>query len=1183
MVYETLHQNHSSQAAEAARQAPILCRCGIRIDVSPSCRLISPGFDSLLAAPPPSTKHLTDEELKQQYGIHMTSRIEADGESKEAKWADIDDDEDDWAPETIEWADGTKVTLNHASNMPLPPGPGTLETPSEEQPKTVQPARPKPAQTISSVGPNATVLKLGASAERQQAQKATILQKGPLERESPSAAKSPAPVPSKSPWASLPPVEKVSPITINPQIPMPPSNRYGQVPQGDSSPSMAIAPSPAKEISADDFNRSWRDPQAGQPRELFMPNSGRYEAVNENHRRGSRNDQNFRAPALLQRPSHSDANAPAEPSPAFQTSRVSADQERGHWNRRRTSSIQSAGSGPFGRRMSTSRGADVAQVPLEMVQQQRISSNMGPADAVASSRGVHVQQNVNLPPTASTAGPPGQAPDMALVAEQKRLMQESARLAVQRRRDEELKEEEAKKARIRLKLEQMGPPPDHKSKAQEAKPEAAPHAEPVVAQVSSPPKPPVPEASGEPKQYGMMKVHHPDNVKKFSPQAEKAETSPNIKLQDVETPLQPDPVRSTALLEKGISLAGEAPSEHPASESRNDVFPGDEGLQSWKSPHTVNERVPGWNGRNHHPGPTTSNLWGPPNHDKALGNGTFDQRLTGLPARDLSMRNHSQQSNWLGRRLSSHEKSPQMPSMPPMPQENLQSVVSFPSPEQRPTAANSDTDSLQPLLAKAMPRGPPQTQIPYPRWQQPSNTRPANSEVAAWKNFHSVATREERAESERFQRELAAGLEEEARTGIRRPAQYTFNETWKKVELGDQAGDRQVTSVAKGNIDPSFPASNAYGAPGPGLNGDRAANGLPVRGSRFFPAEARRAITYSHPEVPRTPSPPPAEEIGGLHPAYDGDTKRPIINFPVPKAVVKLPQPPQRISPSPTVPAPPRTFAAAVAAQPPPTQPSLRAASQPLASTPDWQHRFNDLLGRKPPPKKQVLVVDSSSREPLDVMPPNVSAAVSLPPKEVDWLKDAGKVTSRDVEDEEDLFEDREAGSLPLVQIPRDVSPNLFQPTRAPHLRFKGRYFKLEVDPVSITPFDGTDDFARNTKGKEIVIFIHLPGTTQATKKILPRKGGNAFVSRGPKSHNSSNSNYNNNNKHSKKPLPKSRESSGSSPFPNAQQQQPNRGNNTRTPPAANAPVPPPRSGFSHNSHNAGWRGGQFASTGIAL
>jgi hypothetical protein len=1123
----------------------------------------------------------------------MTSRIEADGESKEAKWADIDDDEDDWAPETIEWADGTKVTLNHASNMPLTPGPGMLETPSEEQPKTVQPARPKPIQVTSSVGPNATVLKLGASAERQQAQKATILQKGPSERESPSTVKSPAPVPAKSPWAALPPVEKVSPITINPQIPMPPPTRYSQIPQGDTSPSMAIAPSPAKEISADDFNRSWRDSQTGQPRELFMPNSGKYEAVNENRRRGSRNDQNFRAPALLQRPSHGDANAPAEPSPAFQTSRVSADQERGHWNRRRASSIQSAGSGQFGRRMSTSRGADIAQVPHEMAQQHRGSSHMGSVDALVSSRGVHVQQNANLPPTVSTAGLPGQAPDMALLAEQKRLMQESARLAVQRRREEELKEDEAKKARIRLKLEQMGPLPDHKARAQEPKPEAAPQPEPAVAQMSSPPKPPVPEASGEPKQYGMMKVHHPDNVKKFSPQAEKSEALPNIKLQDVEAPLQSDPVRSPALLTNGISLAGEAPSEHAATEPRNDVFSGEESLQSWKSAHAVNERVPGWNGRNNHPTATTSNLWGPPNHDKALGNGTFDQRLTGLSARDLSMRNHShqqqqqqqqQQQGWLSRRLSSHEKSPQLPSMPPMPQDNPRSVVSFPSPEQRPTAANSDTDSLH-LIGKTMPRGPPQAQVPHPRWQQPSNIGPVNNEVAAWKNFHSVATREERAETERFQRELAASLEEEARTGIRRPPQYIFNETWKQVELGDQAGGRQVTSVAKGNINPSFPAGHAYGNPGPSLNGDRAMNGLPVRGSRFFPTEARRAVTYSHPEVPRSPSPPPAEEIGGLHPAYDGDTKRPIINFPVPKAVVKLPKPQQRLSPSPTVLAPPRTFAAAAAAQPPPAQPSLRAASQPLASTPDWQHRFNDLLGRKAPPKKQVLAVASSSREPLDVIPANVSAAVSLPPKEIDRLEGAGKVTSRDVEDEEDLFEDREAGSLPLVQIPRDVPENLLQPARAPPLRFKGRYFKLEVDPVSMTLFDGADGFTRNARSKDIIFFIHLPGTTQATKKTLPRKGGgNAYVSKGPKSHNN-NTNYNNSNKHTKKLPPKSRDSSGSSSFQNPQQQQqPNRGNNTRTPPAANTntPVPTPRSGYSHNSHGAGWRAGQFSSTGIA-
>ncbi len=1124
---------------------------------------------TVTAAPTPSTKHLTDEELKQQYGIHMTSRIEADGESKEAKWADIDDDEEDWAPETIEWADGTKVTLNHSGNMPLPHEATNLEKLSEEQPTEFQPVRPKAVEAISSVGPNATVLKLGASAERQQAQRATILQKGPSEKTAPATAKSPAPVPAKSPWAPLPPVEKVSPITIDPQTPMLPPNRYSQVPMEGASPSMAIAASPAKEISADDFNRSWRDSQPGQPRELFMPNSGRYEAVNENRRRGSRNDQNFRAPALLQRPSPSDHHAPAEPSAAFQTSRISADQERGPWNRRRASSIQSGGSGQFGRRMSISKGGDVAQVPSDTLQQHRGSSQTGVADVVASSRGVHVQQNNNLPPTPSTAGPPGQSPDMAIIAEQKRLMQESARLAVQRRQEEEKKEEAAKKERIRLKLEQMGPPPVQKAKVQEQKAEPEPNPEELVLQVSSPPKPPVPEASGEPKQYGMMKVHHPDNVKRFSPPNEISETLAEMKVQDVEAPPQLEPLRGLAPSANGLNPDEEKSLDRPFNETQNNLPPSEENIQSWKNIHAVNEPIPGWSSRNRHPSPVTNNLWGPPNHDKALGNGTFDQRLTGLSTQDLSMRNNSQHQSWLNGRPLSNDKSPQMPPLPPMPQENLQSVVSFPSPEQRPIATKSEAESLQPI-GKPLARGLTQGQAANQRWQQPANVRPGNNGVAPWNNFHAVASREERAENERFQRDLAAGLEEESRTGVRRAPQYTFTETWKKIELGDQAGDRQVTAVAKATINPSFPASHPYGAPGSGLNGDRATNGLPIRGSRFFPTEARRAVTYSHPEISRSPSPPPAEELGSLHPAYDGDKKRPVINFPVPKAVVKLPQPQQRPSPMPAPLAPPRTFAAAAAAQPPPTQPSLRAVSQPLASLPDWQHRFNDLFGRKLPPKKQVLAVASSSREPLDVVPPNVSAAVSLPPKEADHLKDAGKVTSRDVEEEEDLFEDREAASTPLVQIPRDIPENLLHPVRAPQLRPKGRYFKPEIDPVSISSFDGADDYTSGFKGKEIIFYIRLPGSTKSTKKTIPKNAGNGFVSKGSKTHNF-------NNKHKKAP-PKSRESSGS--FQHVQQN--NRGSHSRTPPAPNGSVPTPRSGFSHNSNNNGWRGGHFPSAGVA-
>jgi hypothetical protein len=1092
----------------------------------------------------------------------MTTRIEADGESKEAKWADIDDDEDDWAPETIEWADGTKVTLNHTSNMPLPQEAMKSERPPREQPQEPQAVIPKVPQAISSVGPNATVLKLGASAERQQAQKATILQKGPSEKAAPPTAKSPAPVPAKSPWAPLPPVDKVSPITINPQIPIPPPNRYSQVVPGGPSPPTAMEPSPAKEMSADDFNRSWRDSQPGQPRELFMPNSGRYEAVSENRRRGSKNDQNFRAPALLQRPPPGDNHAPAEPSPAFQTSRTSADQERGPWNRRRASSIQSGGSDQFNRRMSVIKGGDAAQMRPDMVQQQRGSSEAGVADAVASSRGVY-QQNANPPPTPSTVGPPGQSPDLALIAEQKRLMQESARLAVQRRREEELKEEAARKERIRVKLEQLGPPPDQKAKIADQSAEAAPKPEDPTVHTPSPPKPPVPEASGEPKQYGMMKVHHPDNVKKFTPPAEKLETPQDTKLHDMETAPKSDPMKSSAPITNGIRPRGEVANEHPSSEPQNNPLPPDESIQPWKKNHAATEPISGWGSRNHHPGPATSNLWGPPNYDKALGNGTFDQRLTGMSAGDVSVRNSTQQQSWFNDRPSSHEKSPPMASMPPVPHKSLHSAVSPSSPEQRPIAANSEADSLQPV-GKPLPIGPPQAQASNQRGQQPSNGRLANNGVAGWNNFHSMAAREDRAENERFQRDLAATLEEEARTGTRRAPQYTFNETWKQVEVGDQAGERQVTSVAKGNINPSFSAGHPCGAPGSSLNGDRAMNGLPIRGSRFFPTDARRAITYSHPEFSRSPSPPPAEEPGGLHPAYSGDTTRPVINFPAPKAVVKLPKPHQKPIPAPAAAPPPRTFAAAAAAQPPLPQPSLRAVSQPLVSTPDWQHRFNDLFGRKSPARKQVLAIASSSREPLDIVPLNLSAAVSLPPREVD-LKDAGKVTSRDVGEQEDLFEDREAASVPLVQLPRDVPENLWRPARITQLRPKGRYFKPEVDPVSISSYDVADDYTRGSKGKEMIFYVDLPGSTKPIKKTMtPKTVSSGFVSKGTKNHNF---------KPHKKGPSKSRDSSGS--LPNVQQN--NRGSSTRLPLTANGSVPTPRSGFSHNNNNNGWRGGHSA------
>ena len=48
----------------------------------------------------------------------MASRLNDDDTQGQNKWADIDDDDEDWAPEAITWGDGTKTTLPHTDEMP---------------------------------------------------------------------------------------------------------------------------------------------------------------------------------------------------------------------------------------------------------------------------------------------------------------------------------------------------------------------------------------------------------------------------------------------------------------------------------------------------------------------------------------------------------------------------------------------------------------------------------------------------------------------------------------------------------------------------------------------------------------------------------------------------------------------------------------------------------------------------------------------------------------------------------------------------------------------------------------------------------------------------------------------------------------------------------------------------------
>ncbi|KAI9848110.1 MAG: hypothetical protein M1837_001212 [Sclerophora amabilis] len=481
---------------------------------------------------PPPPKQFTDEELKQQYGIHLATRLQADEAGKEAKWADIDDDDDDWAPETIEWNDGTKITLPHHEEQaiisqkldPLRQGAEIIAR-AEKGTELQQPESPISQESVPAESMKPPML--GSQLNGQKS--GGLVLKGAPEKPT-LVAKPPAPNPVKSPWAPLPPVERVSPVPNNQQ-----QQNQSQQPQTSSRfqqkdahgfESMPPAPSPAKEIAADDFNRSWRDSHAGVNRELYNSHSGRYEPVNDNRRGSMRGEQHVRQPSVLQRPLSNEHNRSAEPSAAFQTSRSTG--QDGAWGRRRTSSNLSGGSGNFARRMSVTKAQEMPPPTDLRLRSRRDSQHGGPApEGPTSPQNDSTPHRENQPqqlnqgrsssqvrqsghpqtlqgrpsphlrqarpgspfaagkdqkPSAEPQGPirvqsedlpqsdSQPAPHDNPIEIQKKIMRESREQAMKRRRELEEKEEAEKKERIRLKMEALGMPPlDEKNEKEHEK------------------------------------------------------------------------------------------------------------------------------------------------------------------------------------------------------------------------------------------------------------------------------------------------------------------------------------------------------------------------------------------------------------------------------------------------------------------------------------------------------------------------------------------------------------------------------------------------------------------------------------------------------------------------------------------------------------------------------------------
>ena len=1120
--------------------------------------------DCSLAAPQPTPKHFTDEELKQQYGIHLATRLQADADGKESKWADIDDDEDDWAPETIEWNDGTKIDLsqnNQAAILAEEQARATIEKErQEEERKAKLAAQQKPTTTV---GPNATVLKPRSAV---QPKTGGVVLKSSTEKPT-LVAKPAAPAPVRSPWASLPPVEKVPPVEINP--PSQPSS-ISRPQQNEPQTSNTMAPPqqpPAMEIAADDFTRTRRDNQNGNLGQLYNAQSGQYEPANAGRRGSVRKDQNFRPPSLLQRGSHYDQQRPTDPQATSQPQRSSNQQDHPVWTRRGSSTL-SGESGPHGRRGSTNKGSDFSRIPNDLLQQRResqplVSPSTPQTQSALQSPAMHHSQ-IAQDPRSATASPyqgrvstadTAQPPQRDEVAAQKALMKEKRELAIKRKKEEEEREEAARKERIRQKMEDLGMAPlEEKRNKQEpdkkqiekkaveeiqpepkeaekpvnkadAKADVKPDAKLDASQVSappherldhlprSPPKPPVPDASGASQQYGMMRVHgtqpgktqQAGNERSTIEKSKSPSQTPKVSPPGLETKSEPaEPVPPP--LVNGITASQKHPEApiYKVSEIQSQNLNREPRQQPWSNSQRDQHPYGGWNGQVMSREQSVSNsVWGPTSHSRTLGNGTFDRNVQ-RPQSKPQDQFPSPALAPIGppRHLQRPREPPEVRTNDTSPApivEDFQTIPTFPPSEAPTPSANRNDFAGRPISAGT--QVPPsqanagaQLRAQFNNVERPSrDTDQHQATLNAWNNFNVTEAEKNR----QLAQQHAAQLADDARNGVQRPPPQLpiMNETWRQVKVDDNSTQRHVVGVARSQNTHERP----IGAP---ANGDSRSSsfmgptGIPPvtatgisRGSRFFPGAGAglppqfQSVVRFPPGYRRSSSPPPPEDASHFHPIYAGDPTRPRVNLPFSKmdSVMEDTTPKVRLPPAVITPvqSPQMSEVRAI---------PIRAASQPLVNNPSWQDRFNGLLGVKKtsPDKRFVQIAEgfSATKVPLDLPTLKASASVSLPPQSGEVVSRVLEPASKPVEDQEALFENREFGSLPAVAIPTKAPEVGWIDAKAPK-RGQSKQSKMSRE-VEAASKDGLLEKEMIVNGN-ILIFVKVLGMELSKSIPMPR------------------------------------------------------------------------------------------------
>lgn len=1012
----------------------------------------------------------------------MATRLPADEGGKESKWADIDDDEDDWAPEPVQWLDGTKSTVTAIEPRLVPQSPvSDADKPIVVNAQTTTPVLPPTSK--STLPPTKTILKPGAQPGTQSKGPGTLVLKVSAERP-PSTSTAPIQIPAKSPWQQLPPVDKASPLQFTP-----PAQAPQHVPR-DPNAYEPFPPVSTKEIAADDFNRGW-DGEPHRNRALFNSQSGLLESVNDSRKGPPRGEQGHRQPAVLQRPSNQ--MSPAEPSAAFQTSRMSGQEP---WQpRHRTGSVGSAG-----RRMSIGRAKDGSneryEAPSPTMTQPHTSMPSGFQDrgpqqgppqqrpwtrtspSMSSAQFAVTERPEGLATSESSVPPTPDGPEEDPVAMQQRLMREKiekAKQHKQRELEEERREEEARKQRLRRKMEELGgntPSPTAELRDPKRDVQSTHGASPQAnkpPQLSPPPKPPVPQSEGEVAQYGMMKVH------------------------------QPHPVKKTTVTES--SLMGQMHNDgRKLAAGAGDNRQGSIEAGVWR-PSGLPENISGWATNN------TNNLWAPPqsSKDRALGNGTFE---TGGYGR---LSSHSRQKAQVGGAPSLNAPGP----IAPPPTGASQPPHAFAA-NSLPSAAQPDStlpDQAQDQFSSSRMPG---------AVQQPMNPNYVpRSTLADWKALPQRLASDQKTDNiafmEQYRKTQASGFQSKPNTTI---FDETFTRTAPSTTLGGapvvisveqrslvpqqkrQDENNLVNGTAHSPGRPAHYNQAGYTGPRPStivdnvarINGEKQSSapamtpaasqssqvGTAQRASRFFPKS--NAMQSSD----KSDSPPPPENSS----LDAGPSTSPKVHLPK-IAVVKLP--PARLS------------------EPVQVRPVNNAALarqiNPNSQAPgDWQKKIDNLLRPGRPQDTSILgnslrhTVDSASRAPLDVSASKISATVSLPAagrddyrkKSLFVVDDSQAVHSKDLD--EDLFPQPEFGSRPTIAFPRVAYTNLSEPNTArTHHFLSNRQKEQEKNMASSKIFFDITDLGEGPKGGLMTVTIRpVPGAQVKTVNVLVSSRSNS-------------------------------------------------------------------------------------------